>query len=226
MKFVDDMKAKFGTPPESSTPPSSLNTGTPGHEPVASIDFTFSPPPQVETVTDYASSDCVDVQELAPLLLASGQLPTSKKVTVLLTCKDGVYDLWLHGSGLDPGSSMVLPVLTPVVGFGLGDYQTDDKPNGLPFTINDDCAYLSLVFEDKSKRSGRVCQLLKDLDDQGKVANIAFHALSPMVRPDDQSQIRNRYAIEQKKNKKIRACGGGDLACEAAIKYRAWCRYH
>ena len=194
-KFVEGMQAKFGTPAESSAVQQSLNIGS---EPVASIDFTIRPPQEVETVTDYASSDCVDLQELTSSLIAAVQLPTSKKVTVSLTCKDGVHDLWLHGSGLDPGSSIVLPALTPVVGFGLGDYQTDDKPNGLPFTINDDCAYLSLVFEDKSRRSGRVCQLMKDLDDQGKVAKLAFHALSPMVRPDDQSQIRNRYDITQK----------------------------
>ena len=81
-------------------------------------------------------------------------------------------------------------------GFDLGDWTFTKK--GVPFTIDSDLDYITLAMPDQSKKTCIVCQMFRDLSNEGLTPKLSYHSVTPSTDPSG-AIVANRWDVAIKK---------------------------
>ena len=125
MRFLAKNRKTYGVPPVPSTSPlganrQSLPLGSP---PAVGVD-TSTNSPQEDITFGAMPGNMVYMRTLSDSTIATVQLPSAKMISVVVTKTDGIIEFYLDGSLLE-NDSLILPRLTCIGGFGLGDWTAD-----------------------------------------------------------------------------------------------------
>jgi len=192
--FVKAHEEKFGVPQRGAIIEIDVDSPAPHAE---GVNVTYKPPPPMDE-TNLAIDACTvkTAAELEHLRVVSAAMPLGcgKNISVWITHvpESGRYLTWLDGTQLE--ADVELPALTTqVFGFGLGSWTT--KATDIQFTLDDDMSYLTMLSDDKSKQTSRLCFAISGFTRMGKETAVCYHTLKPLVRADTNKAVSHRWTV-------------------------------
>ena len=165
------------------------------HEPNGTentIDLSYAGPADPATVTQYGDDDVVEPNDLKASTTARVPLLGQKGVYLVLTKGPGA-GMWLEGASSLGSETIVVPALTYVCGFGTGTWTKD--ANDIQFKLTTDVEYVTLLGEDRSKKTTMLCKCLQNIGQSGKLGKLQYHELSPLIRTDTNQLVPNRFKV-------------------------------
>jgi hypothetical protein len=138
----------------------------------------------------------VDLASIAGSTLARSPLQGhGKKISVaVVRSADERLEMWICS---EAETETTLPAIqTYICSFGVGDWSFTAP--GVPFAIESDTDYITLAMADQSRKTCFLCQLLRDLSDEGLTPKLMYHSLTPTCDPSG-APVANRWKVAVKK---------------------------